>query len=143
MVEAALTEGDAAACSINLGEVLYRQIRAVGPSAAKKGVAILRQDMKVICPNWELVVAAAETKARGGLSYADAFCVVTAERLGAPLWTGDPEIIELAAAVPGGIVDLRAGESRPGAGAAAPQAHAPACDDQGGGDPRPRGRCGG
>jgi predicted nucleic acid-binding protein len=107
MVEAVLAEGNAAACSINLGEVLYIQIRAVGPSAAKEGVAVLRQEMKVICPNWELVVAAAEAKARGGLSYADAFCVATAERLGSPLWTGDPEIIERAEAIPGGIVDLR------------------------------------
>jgi predicted nucleic acid-binding protein len=107
MVETVLADGEATACSINLGEVLYRQIRAVGPSAAKQGVAVLRQDIEVISPNWELVVAAAETKARGGLSYADAFCVATAERQGSPLWTGDPEIIELEVAVAGGVVDLR------------------------------------
>jgi predicted nucleic acid-binding protein len=107
MVEGALASGDAAACSVNLGEVLYRQIRAVGPSAAGKGVDVLRQEMKVICPNWELVVAAAETKALGGLSYADAFCVATAERLQADLWTGDPEIIDLARKLPCAVVDLR------------------------------------
>jgi predicted nucleic acid-binding protein len=57
-------------------------------------------------PDWPLVRRAAAIKARGRVSYADAFCVATAQRLDAPLWTGDPEIIALA----GGtldVVDLR------------------------------------
>ena len=49
----------------------------------------------VVDPDWQLVEAAAALKAEGGLSYADAFCVATATRLDAPIWTGDPEIIEL------------------------------------------------
>ena len=48
-------------------------------------------------PDWPLVSAAAKIKARGGLSYADAFCIATAVRVEAPLWTGDPEIVELGA----------------------------------------------
>jgi predicted nucleic acid-binding protein len=106
-VEAVLGDGEAAACSINLGEVLYRQIRAVGESSAQKGIAALRQDMEVIEPGWDLVTAAAKIKARGGLSYADAFCVATAERLGVPLWTGDPEIIDLGEKFPFEVRDLR------------------------------------
>lgn len=106
-VETALDEADAAACSINVGEVLYRQIRAVGHSSARKGIAVLRQDMEVIDPDWDLVAAAAEVKARGRLSYADAFCVATAERLGAPLWTGDPEIIERGNELSCEVIDLR------------------------------------
>jgi predicted nucleic acid-binding protein len=106
-VEAALGEAAAAACSINVGEVLYRQIRAVGPSSAKKGIAILRQDIEVVDADWGLVVAAAEVKASGKLSYADAFCVATAQRLAAPLWTGDPEIVDQRGRLPCEVIDLR------------------------------------
>ncbi len=53
----------------------------------------------------DLVTAAAELKARGGLSYADAFCLATAKRLKAPLWTGDPEIFGIDTEVE--RVDLR------------------------------------
>jgi predicted nucleic acid-binding protein len=102
-----LGDGDAAACSINLGEVLYRQIRAVGRSSAQDGITILRQDMEVVNPDWDLVVAAARIKAGGGLSYADAFCVATANRLDAALGTGDPEIIDQAASLPCEVKDLR------------------------------------
>ncbi len=109
-VEIVLDEGQAAACSINVGEVLYRQIRALGPSSAKEGIATLRQDMEVIDPDWKLVTSAAEIKARGGLSFADAFCVATAERLGAPLWTGDPEIVDRADDLPCEVTDLRVSE---------------------------------
>jgi predicted nucleic acid-binding protein len=60
----------------------------------------------MIEPDWSLVVEAAAIKARGGLSYADTFCVATAVRAGDPLWTGDPEIIERAAGLCE-VVDLR------------------------------------
>jgi predicted nucleic acid-binding protein len=106
-VEAVLSDGDAAACSINLGEVLYREIRAVGRSSAKEGITTLRRDMQVIDPDWNLVVAAAHVKAGGGLSYADAFCVATAQLLGAALWTGDPEIVGQAENLPCEVRDLR------------------------------------
>lgn len=104
-VEAVLEEGGGAVCSINLGEVLYRQTRAGGIGKAREGVEALRRNLDVVDPDWPLVEAAAGLKARGGLSFADAFCVATATRLDAPIWTGDPEIIEL----PGDheVVDLR------------------------------------
>ncbi len=104
-VEAVLEEGGGAVCSINLGEVLYRQTRAGGIGKAREDIDALRRNLDVVDPDWPLVEAAAGLKARGGLSFADAFCVATATRLDAPIWTGDPEIIEL----PGDheVVDLR------------------------------------
>jgi PIN domain nuclease of toxin-antitoxin system len=104
-VEAVLEEGGGAICSINLGEVLYRRTRVAGTSTARADVDALRRGLDVVDPDWQLVEAAAALKAEGGLSYADAFCVATATRLDAPLWTGDPEIIDL----PGDqeVVDLR------------------------------------
>ncbi|HET6570923.1 MAG TPA: AbrB/MazE/SpoVT family DNA-binding domain-containing protein [Solirubrobacterales bacterium] len=38
---------------------------------------------------------------------ADAFCVATALRLDAPLWTGDPEIVALADGLNFEVMDLR------------------------------------
>jgi predicted nucleic acid-binding protein len=90
-----LDEG-AAMCSVNLGEALYLELRARGTGHATSVVDEARQELIVVDPDWELVTAAARVKAGGGLSYADAFCIATAERLGAPLWTGDPEIVERA-----------------------------------------------
>jgi predicted nucleic acid-binding protein len=104
-VEALLEAGEGVVCSINLGEVLYRQTRLAGARAARERVAGLRGNLDVVDPDWQLVEAAAAIKAPGGLSYADSFCVAMANRLGAPIWTGDPEIVEL----PGDheVVDLR------------------------------------
>ncbi len=104
-VEALLEEGRGVVCSINLGEILYRQTRADGADAAHGGVAALRRELEVVDPDWPLVEAAAAIKAGGGVSFPDAFCVATAMRFDAPLWTGDPEIVDLATDVE--VVDLR------------------------------------
>ena len=97
----------AAISSINLGEVLYMRIRASGEASARADVETIRRRLDVVEPDWSLVMAAATIKARGGLSYADAFCVATALHLEAPLWTGDPEIIDQAAEHSCEVVDLR------------------------------------
>jgi predicted nucleic acid-binding protein len=94
--------------SINLGETLYMRIRERGEKAAAVDIAMIRRNSVIVDPDWELVSAAAQIKAAGGLSYADAFCAATAARLGAPLWTGDPEIIDCAEQLPCRVVDLRA-----------------------------------
>lgn len=105
-VEALLEEGGGAVCSINLGEVLYRQTRVANDArTAREGVTALRRELEVVDPDWPLVEDAAAIKARGGLSFPDAFCVATAMRLDAPLWTGDPEIVDLDTDVE--VVDLR------------------------------------
>jgi predicted nucleic acid-binding protein len=94
-------------CSVNLGEALYLEIRARGTEKAGGTIEDVRRELTVIDPDWDLVTCAAEVKAHGGLSYADAFCIATAERLDAPLLTGDPEIVDRAEQLSGGVVDLR------------------------------------
>ena len=94
-------------CSVNLGEALYVLIRAHGEAAARKTVDRARAELSVLDPDWNLVVEAARTKAGGGLSYADCFALATARRTGGRLWTGDPELIAVAAR--GEIVDLTSG----------------------------------
>lgn len=101
----------AAISSINLGEVLYMRIRASGEASARADVETIRRRLDVVEPDWSLVMAAATIKASGGLSYADAFCVATALHLDAPLWTGDPEIIDQAAEHSCEVIDLRVSAS--------------------------------
>lgn len=104
--EAWIEEG-AAICSINRGEVLYMRIRQGGEEAAVADVDRVRAHSNVIEAEWGLIRAAARIKAGGGLSYADAFCVATALQLEERLWTGDSEIVELAAGLECEVVDLR------------------------------------
>jgi predicted nucleic acid-binding protein len=107
-IEAAWLEEGATISSINLGEVLYIRIRQDGGDSAGGDVERVRGVLTVIDPDWPLVSRAAAIKARGGLSYADAFCIATALRAEAQLWTGDPEIIEQAGEHSCEVVDLRA-----------------------------------
>lgn len=110
-IESEWVGSGAAISSINLGEVLYIRIRASGEASARTDVETIRRRLDVVEPDWSLVMAAATIKASGGLSYADAFCVATALHLNAPLWTGDPEIIDQAAEHACEVVDLRASTS--------------------------------
>jgi PIN domain nuclease of toxin-antitoxin system len=91
--------------SVNLGEVYYVLMRSHGTDLADERTTAIRRTVQVEDPDWPLIVAAARLKAAGGLSYADAFCVATAQRHGVPVYTGDPEILALD--VPVRIVDLR------------------------------------
>ena len=109
-VEAAIDEGEAVMCSVNLGEVLYTLERDHGTERSAGLVERARSVIAVEDPDWDLVVRAARVKAGGGLSYADAFCVATAQRHDAPLYTGDPEILALGDVVE--LVDLRAESAR-------------------------------
>lgn len=107
-IESVWIEEGATICSINLGEVLYIRMRGDGEDAAATDIDRVRQRLDVIDPDWPLVSEAARIKAHGGLSYADAFCLATALRVEAPLWTGDPEIVDRAAEHSCAVVDLRA-----------------------------------
>ena len=107
-IESAWLEEGAAISSVNLGEVLYIRMRQDGEESAVATVNQVRGLLEVIDPDWPLVSTAASIKAAGGLSYADAFCVATALRADAPLWTGDPEIVGQAASHSCEVVDLRA-----------------------------------
>jgi predicted nucleic acid-binding protein len=106
-IESEWIESGAAISSINLGEVLYIRMRATGEDSARADVETIRRRLNVVEADWSLVMAAATIKANGGLSYADAFCVATALHLNAPLWTGDPEIIDQATKHSCEVVDLR------------------------------------
>ncbi len=98
-------------CSVNLGEALYLEMRVLGPGGADDTIDRAHGELHVIDPDWDLVSAAARVKASGGLSFADAFCIATAERLAAPLWTGDPEIVDRAGDLGCEVEDLRSGRS--------------------------------
>jgi len=100
-------EQGAAMCSVNLGEALYLEMRARGMQGGGETIDEARQELRVIDPDWQLVRDAAAIKSLGGLSYADAFCVATADRLGAALISGDPEIIERIGERSCEVVDLR------------------------------------
>jgi predicted nucleic acid-binding protein len=104
-VEAAIDTAEAIMSAINLGEVLYKLERDHGRERAAKLVDRVRAVTTVEDPDWDLVVRAAHIKAEGGLSYADSYCVATAQRHNAPLYTGDPEILALTHLVE--LVDLR------------------------------------
>lgn len=106
-IEASWLEEGATISSINLGEVLYIRMRGDGEDAAVADIERVRSRLDVLDPDWSLVAAAARVKAGGGLSYADAFCIATAIRMGAPLWTGDPEIVGQAGELSCEVVDLR------------------------------------
>lgn len=95
-VGAVIARDEACMSSINLGEAYYSVVRSHGPRIAAERVHRIRRAIDVEDPDWSLVCDAAELKARGGLSYPDAFCVATARRHAAPLYTGDPEIVALA-----------------------------------------------
>ncbi len=95
-VQAALDEGSTAMSVVNVGEVAYQLVRCYGDEArALAATDRLARGIRTLPADWPAVREAALVKARGGLSYADAFCVAAARRLGAPLWTGDPEIVAL------------------------------------------------
>jgi predicted nucleic acid-binding protein len=105
LVEQAWLDEEPLMCSVNLGEVLYTLIRTDGGDWAQRVIKKVRVELSVVDPDWSLVVEAAKVKAGGGLSYADCFALATARQVGGQVWTGDPELVEVAAS--GEVVDLR------------------------------------
>ena len=95
--------------TINLGEALYIRIRETSEESALADIDAIRRQLTAVDPDWPLICVAASIKARGGLSYADAICIATAIQLDAPLWTGDPEIVDQAKAYACEVVDLKSG----------------------------------
>jgi ribonuclease VapC len=77
---------------VNVGEVYYKTIRAVGLQEAKKFLEnFFRLPISLILPDSNLIWKAAEIKAEYSISYADCFAAATAQRYEAILLTGDPE----------------------------------------------------
>jgi predicted nucleic acid-binding protein len=81
---------------INLGEVYYKSIRAIGSERTKAVFEnFVRLPIDFILPDRELILKAAEIKAEFAISYADCFAAATALRYGATILTGDPEFRKL------------------------------------------------
>jgi PIN domain nuclease of toxin-antitoxin system len=104
-VERAIAADTAVISWISLGEVIYRAIPRRGEPRTLDAVHAVRRRVRVEDVDGELVTDAARLKAAHRLSYADAFCVATAQRHDAVLYTGDPEILVLDGLVQ--TVDLR------------------------------------
>jgi predicted nucleic acid-binding protein len=77
---------------INWGEFLYIIKRRVGTPQTLDALRLLEQlPIELFPVDQPLVRAAAELKSEHAVSYADAFCIATAQRLDATVLTGDPE----------------------------------------------------
>lgn len=83
--------------TINLGELYYSLVRQRGTLVAERAVASVfaQPNVTIAQATWDRVQAAAEIKARGRMSYADAFAAALAQELSAPVVTGDPEFAPL------------------------------------------------
>ena len=76
---------------ITWGEFFYVVKRRVGPTRAADAVRLLEQLPVELFPvDQALVKAAAEIKSAHTVSYADAFCIATAQRVNGTVLTGDP-----------------------------------------------------
>ena len=76
----------------NAGEVWYIVAREASESDADTSVADLQKiGVQFIDINWELTRVAARFKARGHMSYADAYAAALAKQTKCELLTGDPE----------------------------------------------------
>lgn len=84
---------------INAGEVYYLLFRRRGEEAANHFYAQMRAyPVRFVDElSGRLLLTAARLKALYPISYADAFAVATAQRYGASLVSGDPELKPLAA----------------------------------------------
>ena len=77
---------------INLGEVYYKTIRAVGLDEAKKFLEnFLRLPLSIILPDSDLIWKSSEIKAQYPISCADCFAAATAIKYEATILTGDTE----------------------------------------------------
>lgn len=81
---------------VNIGEVFYLSVRARNLAYGQRVLENLRPSVATIPANDELVMRAANLKARYAISYADAFAAATAISRESPLVTGDPELRDMA-----------------------------------------------
>ena len=82
---------------VNLGEVFYMSVKRRGLAHARRVVESLQTRLITISADDELVLLAANLKARHPISYADGFAAATAILHNVPLVTGDPELRAMAA----------------------------------------------
>ena len=85
---------------INWGEFYYIVKRRVGAAKTIDALRLLEQlPIELFPVDQSLVRAAAEIKSEHALSYADAFCIATAQGLDATVLTDDPEFESVASLV--------------------------------------------
>ncbi len=77
---------------VNAGEVWYILARSSGEKRADLTLSKLQLlGIHIVSPGWQTTRTAARFKARGGLSFPDAFAGALAKTRNATLVTGDPE----------------------------------------------------
>ena len=77
---------------INWGEFYYIIKRKVGKRKAEEALVLLEQlPVTILSVDENLVKEAAELKSDYAISYADAFCIATAQRSNGKILTNDPE----------------------------------------------------
>jgi len=77
---------------INWGEFYYIIKRRVGKRKAEEALVLLEQlPVTILSVDERLVKEAAEIKSDHAVSYADAFCIATAQRSNGQILTNDPE----------------------------------------------------
>ena len=97
ILENLLSEAEEGKCTlwmniVNLGEVFYRICKVASHRKAEQTIAKIRiLPISIVSASDEMVMEAARIKGRYPISYADAFAVATAQGVGGPVVTGDPE----------------------------------------------------
>jgi PIN domain nuclease of toxin-antitoxin system len=101
ILRACETTAEAWLSIVNFGEVVYITEREQGLQAAQRVIAIIDQlPLRVAAADRSRTFAAAHVKARGALSYADAFAVALALEIEGKVVTGDPEFAKAEDLVP-------------------------------------------
>ncbi len=97
-VEALLTEAEkgdlrALVSEINLGEIYYITARRMGADFARRFLDHFSTlAVERVPASWEIILSAADLKARFALSYSDCFAAAIALKHQAVIVTGDPEL---------------------------------------------------
>jgi predicted nucleic acid-binding protein len=81
---------------INWGEIYYQILRRFGRPRLRKVMVVIEElPIKLVKIDKELIILAAEKKAKRGLSFADCFVAALAKKLKGTIVTGDPEFKNL------------------------------------------------
>ncbi len=92
---------------MNAAEVFYHVERRSGPAAAASAINTMRTSTDLELPTERRILEAARLKTSYPIALADCFAISCAADNDAVLYTGDPEIIEIAD-LPCEVRDLRA-----------------------------------
>ena len=107
-VQGAIDEARPAISWLNLVEVHYRTSRDHCETEADRVLAELRPMVDEDLPGISAMREVAKLKAAHPIALADCFAIALATEKSCVLFTGDPEIIDLAERLPCALEDLRA-----------------------------------